>query len=115
MSCNCFAIPTPSLQSGKGLLRVMKCEVDGIADMVPVDMVNNCMISVGWITGLRPSPRPLIYQYTSGTVNPFTWRDLCKSLLSTQCTERVYTCIYSRKCWREYNFVVWSPTFTSGL
>ena len=79
------------MQSGKGLLRVMSCKTDGIADMVPVDMVNNCMVSIGWMTALRPSPQPLIYQYTSGTVNPFTWSDLCKHQSNSDYISKVYS------------------------
>ena len=66
------------MQVGKGLLRVMRVDQYGIADMVPVDMINNAIISVGWITGLRPPPQPIIYQYTSGTLNPINWLQLCK-------------------------------------
>lgn len=50
----------------------------GIADMVPVDMINNIIISVGWIKALSPPAQPIIYQYTSGSVNPIVWDDLCE-------------------------------------
>ena len=60
------------------MLRVMRGNEYGIADMVPVDMINNNIISVGWITALDPPTQPIIYQYTSGTVNPISWNQLCK-------------------------------------
>lgn len=47
--------------------------------MVPVDMINNLIISAGWMTGVNPpTSQPIIYQYTSGTVNPITWIELCE-------------------------------------
>ena len=41
-----------SLWFGKGLLKVMKINVSSIADIVPVDMVDNVIIAVGWITAI---------------------------------------------------------------
>ncbi len=64
-------------QVGKGLLRVLRGNKHGIADLVPVDMLNNIIISAGWMTGINPQEKPIIYQYTSGTVNPITWLELC--------------------------------------
>ena len=58
----------------------MRGDENGIADLVPVDMVNNAILSVGWITGVNPSSQPIIYNYTSGDLNPIKWIELCKSV-----------------------------------
>lgn len=60
------------------MLRVMRCSEFGIADIVPVDLVTNMLICVGWVTGVNPSPQPIIYHYTSGTLNPINWISMCK-------------------------------------
>lgn len=70
------------LQIGKGLLRVMRCNEKGISDMVPVDLLNNVIISAGWMTGIDPPTQPIIYQYTSGGMNPIQWIQLCMSLFN---------------------------------
>ena len=70
-------IPLPP-QCGKGMLRVIRCSEYGKADIVPVDLVNNMVISVGWITGVNPTPQPIIYHYSSGTLNPINWLGLCE-------------------------------------
>ena len=76
----CTIICITFSQVGKGLLRVLRVN-DNIADMVPVDMLNNVIISVGWMTGVNRPPQPIIYQYTSGTLNPVKWVELCKLYL----------------------------------
>ena len=62
-------------------MRVMRGDENGIADLVPVDLVNNAILSVGWITGVNPSPQPIIYNYTSGELNPIKWIELCKCVV----------------------------------
>ena len=47
-----------SLQCGKGLLRVI-C-ANGTAELMPVDFVNNMLLSIGWITALK---KYMIYYY----------------------------------------------------
>jgi len=78
-----LSLPTqpPSLsiyQTGKGILRVMRFYDYGKVDIVPVDLVNNMLICVGWITGVNPTPQPIIYQCSSGTLNPMNWIRFCK-------------------------------------
>lgn len=67
-----------SLQVGKGFVRVLRCDEYRVADIVPVDLVNNMLLSIGWVTGVSPSPSPIIYHFTSGTVNPMNWLQLCE-------------------------------------
>ena len=65
------------LQVGKGVLRVMRVDPDGIADIVPVDATSNMLIAIGWKTGIHPTTQPAVYHCTSGGVNPCTWRMMC--------------------------------------
>ncbi len=69
---DCWSLP----QIGQGMLRVLKFKERGVADIVPVDLVNNMLISVGWITGVNPSTQPIVYQFTSGSTNPVNWLQL---------------------------------------
>ncbi len=56
------------------MLRVLKYKSLGVADIVPVDLVNNMLISVGWITGVNQTTHPIVYQFTSGSTNPVNWK-----------------------------------------
>lgn len=85
-----LSLPTqpPSLsiyQTGKGILRVMRFYDYGKVDIVPVDLVNNMLICVGWITGVNPTPQPIIYQCSSGTLNPMNWIRFCKCWYTYVC------------------------------
>lgn len=61
---------------GKGFLRVMRCDEYRKADFVPVDLVNNLLIAIGWITAVSPSPSPIFYNYSSSTLKPMNWLQL---------------------------------------
>uniref|UniRef100_A0A1B6EM21 Fatty acyl-CoA reductase n=2 Tax=Cuerna arida TaxID=1464854 RepID=A0A1B6EM21_9HEMI len=64
--------------AGKGLLRTILCHRNKVADLIPVDMAINLMITVAWhLATIRPN-RLLIYNCTSGSSNPIYWRDLEK-------------------------------------
>lgn len=40
------------LQTGKGLLRVLRADIHGKADIIPLDFVNNILLAAGWVTAL---------------------------------------------------------------
>ncbi|ESP04680.1 hypothetical protein LOTGIDRAFT_170518 [Lottia gigantea] len=63
------------IASGKGLLRSMKGDFKAVADLVPVDIPTNIMIVVGWYTAVYKPKESLVYNCTSGAVNPLTWGD----------------------------------------
>lgn len=61
---------------GKGILRSMKCDFRGVADIVPVDIPVNMLITVAWYTAVTKPKNVLIYHSTTGSVNPFTWGEM---------------------------------------
>jgi alcohol-forming fatty acyl-CoA reductase len=61
------------LASGKGVLRTMFCKADNIADLIPVDFTSNLIISSAWYRGSNQTEDCLIYNFTSGKLNPLTW------------------------------------------
>ncbi|XP_076114354.1 fatty acyl-CoA reductase 1-like isoform X1 [Mytilus galloprovincialis] len=62
--------------AGKGILRYMNCDAMGVADIIPVDIPVNMMITMAWYTAVyKPSTVP-IFHSTSGSVNPFTWGEI---------------------------------------
>lgn len=61
---------------GKGILRSMKCDFRGIADIIPVDIPVNMLIAVAWYTAVTKPKNVLIYHSTTGSVNPFTWGEM---------------------------------------
>lgn len=64
------------IAAGKGILRSVKCEFKAVADIVPVDIPVNMLITVAWYTALAKPSAILIYHCTTGSVNPFTWGEM---------------------------------------
>ena len=68
-------------KAGKGLLRTMKGESNALADIVPVDIPVNIMITVAWYTAVIKPKSVLTYHATTGGSNPFTWGEIGKLLI----------------------------------
>lgn len=58
----------------------MKGESKASADIVPVDIPVNLMITVAWYTAIAKPKSILIYHSTTGGAKPFTWGDISKLL-----------------------------------
>ena len=70
-------------QVGKGILRSLKCDWRGVADIVPVDIPVNMLITVAWYTAVLKPDHVLIYHSTTGSTNPFTWGEMGKVQIHT--------------------------------
>ncbi|KAM9376491.1 fatty acyl-CoA reductase 1 isoform 2-T2 [Pholidichthys leucotaenia] len=67
------------IAAGKGILRTMRASNDAVADLVPVDVVTNTMLAAAWYSGsqtLNKSKNILVYNCTSGGINPFRWGEV---------------------------------------
>ncbi|XP_050426431.1 putative fatty acyl-CoA reductase CG5065 [Adelges cooleyi] len=62
--------------AGKGVLRTLLCHKNLVADLVPVDICINLLISAAWYTAINRPMSVKIYHCTSGTTNPIYWRDI---------------------------------------
>uniref|UniRef100_A0A1Y1L096 Fatty acyl-CoA reductase n=1 Tax=Photinus pyralis TaxID=7054 RepID=A0A1Y1L096_PHOPY len=61
------------MEFGRGALKSGICEPRFTADLIPVDVVANALLTAAWHTTI-PSPRELnIYNCTSGDINQITW------------------------------------------
>nr|CAH7761030.1 unnamed protein product [Callosobruchus chinensis] len=62
-----------------GLLKVLYCDEDCVANLVPVDMVVNSIIATGWEIGTEFQKTKTndikIYNYESSNDNPITWKN----------------------------------------
>ncbi|XP_065574521.1 putative fatty acyl-CoA reductase CG5065 isoform X2 [Artemia franciscana] len=58
---------------GKGLIRSVYCQRQMIADIIPVDYPINLMLSVAWYTATHRPNNTIIYNSTSGSLNPLKW------------------------------------------
>ncbi|XP_050411119.1 fatty acyl-CoA reductase 1 [Patella vulgata] len=58
---------------GKGVLRCMMGNFNGTADILPVDIATNLMITVGWHTAVNKPEKLMVYNNTTGQLNKFTW------------------------------------------
>ncbi|PSN49948.1 hypothetical protein C0J52_18202, partial [Blattella germanica] len=61
---------------GKGLLRTMMCNRNFVADLIPVDVAINLMISVAWHTATTRPSSIQVYHCATGTLNPITWAEI---------------------------------------
>ncbi|XP_076371890.1 putative fatty acyl-CoA reductase CG5065 isoform X2 [Tachypleus tridentatus] len=59
-----------------GLLQTMLCDSSKIADLIPVDVVVNLMIAVGWHTATHRTNTIPVYHCTSGQDKKLTWEQL---------------------------------------
>ncbi|XP_041852894.1 fatty acyl-CoA reductase 1 isoform X1 [Melanotaenia boesemani] len=67
------------IAAGKGILRTMRASNDAVADLVPVDVVINAMLAAAWYCGsqrLNRSKNILVYNCTTGGINPFHWGEV---------------------------------------
>ncbi|XP_074600698.1 putative fatty acyl-CoA reductase CG5065 [Brevipalpus obovatus] len=66
------------LATCKGVLRTAFLESTAVLDIVPVDIVINLLIAVAWNTATKQHKDILIYNCTTGLVNPITISDVQK-------------------------------------
>ncbi|XP_015921823.1 putative fatty acyl-CoA reductase CG5065 [Parasteatoda tepidariorum] len=67
------------IAGGKGVLRTMIIYGEAVADIVPVDVVVNTLISVAWYTAMHRPNSILVYNCTSSGLNRLTWDDIMLS------------------------------------
>uniref|UniRef100_A0A4W6EFW9 Fatty acyl-CoA reductase n=1 Tax=Lates calcarifer TaxID=8187 RepID=A0A4W6EFW9_LATCA len=70
------------IAAGKGILRTMRASNDAVADLVPVDVVINTTLAAAWYSGSQTCNRLagpkniLVYNCTTGGINPFHWGEV---------------------------------------
>ncbi|XP_023673586.1 fatty acyl-CoA reductase 1-like isoform X2 [Paramormyrops kingsleyae] len=69
--------------AGKGVMRTMMADNNAVADIIPVDVVINLMLAAGWYTAVQRPQSTLVYNCTTGGVNPILWGDIERSVMST--------------------------------
>ncbi|XP_034082963.1 fatty acyl-CoA reductase 1 isoform X1 [Gymnodraco acuticeps] len=74
------------IAAGKGILRTMRASNDAVADLVPVDVVINATLAAAWYSGsqtLKRSKSIMVYNCTTGGINPFRWGEVEYHVIST--------------------------------
>ncbi|KAG7455889.1 hypothetical protein MATL_G00245880 [Megalops atlanticus] len=71
------------IAAGKGILRTMRANNDAVADLIPVDVVINLTLAVGWYTAVHRPKSALVYNCTTGGINPFHWGEIEHHVMST--------------------------------
>ncbi|XP_048405228.2 fatty acyl-CoA reductase 1-like isoform X3 [Stegostoma tigrinum] len=71
------------IAAGKGILRTMRATNDAVADLIPVDVVVNLTLATGWYTAVHRPKTTLIYNCTTGGINPFHWGEIEYHVIST--------------------------------
>ncbi|KAJ6668447.1 hypothetical protein lerEdw1_011929 [Lerista edwardsae] len=71
------------IATGKGIIRTVKCNTDAVADIIPVDVAINFTLAAGWYTAVHRPKSMLIYNCTSGCINPCCWGEMEYHVIST--------------------------------
>ncbi|XP_041935591.1 fatty acyl-CoA reductase 1-like [Alosa sapidissima] len=71
------------IAAGKGILRTMRANNDAVADLIPVDVVINLTLTAGWYTAVQKPKSALVYNCTTGGINPFHWGEIEHYVMST--------------------------------
>ncbi|CAL8242103.1 unnamed protein product [Merluccius merluccius] len=71
------------IAAGKGILRTMRANNDAVADLIPVDVVINLTLAAGWYTAVHRPKTALVYNCTTGGINPFHWGEIEYHVMST--------------------------------
>ncbi|TNN63198.1 Fatty acyl-CoA reductase 1 [Liparis tanakae] len=72
---------TCDTRAGKGILRTMRANNDAVADLIPVDVVINLTLAAGWYTGERRPKTAVVFNCTSGGINPFHWGEIGRRIV----------------------------------
>ncbi|NXW29678.1 FACR1 reductase, partial [Phaetusa simplex] len=65
--------------AGKGILRTVIANNEAVADMIPVDVAINLTLAAGWYTAVHRPKNLLVYNCTTGGINPFFWGEMGKN------------------------------------
>ncbi|XP_029681504.1 fatty acyl-CoA reductase 1 isoform X2 [Takifugu rubripes] len=71
------------IAAGKGILRTMRANNDAVADLIPVDVVINLTLAAGWYTAVHRPKSALVYNCTTGGINPFHWGEIEHHVISS--------------------------------
>ncbi|CAM4477791.1 fatty acyl-CoA reductase 2 isoform X3 [Lepidochelys kempii] len=71
------------IAAGKGILQTVKVNNDAVADLIPVDVVINLILAAGWHTAVHRPKTMMVYNCTTGGINPFCWGDIGYYVIST--------------------------------
>ncbi|XP_069375748.1 fatty acyl-CoA reductase 1 isoform X4 [Paralichthys olivaceus] len=71
------------IAAGKGILRTMRANNDAVADLIPVDVVVNLTLAAGWYTAVHRPKTALVYNCTTGGINPFHWGEIEHHVMSS--------------------------------
>ncbi|NXK73567.1 FACR1 reductase, partial [Amazona guildingii] len=71
------------IAAGKGILRTVIANNEAVADMIPVDVAINLTLAAGWYTAVHRPKNMLVYNCTTGGINPFFWGEMEQYVMST--------------------------------
>ncbi|KDR11037.1 putative fatty acyl-CoA reductase CG5065 [Zootermopsis nevadensis] len=87
------------MEIGRGTIRSIICDQKLTMDLIPVDFVVNTLIGVAWHTATYRPNTIRVYNCTTGSVNPITWKDF--GILTQSHAREIPT-----------RYVMWYPGFT---
>ncbi|KAJ7329297.1 hypothetical protein JRQ81_015471 [Phrynocephalus forsythii] len=70
------------IAAGKGIIRTVKCNLEAVADIVPVDVAISLSLAAGWYTAFHRPKSMLVYNCTTGGMNPYHWGEMEHDILA---------------------------------
>ena len=108
----------------KGLLKSMMANTSAIADLLPVDTCVNFLIAAGWFKGSGRTAETMVFNCTTGMVNPLRWTIVEAAINKTikECPyENVFMYPYGEFTSSKYAKLFWTflvqmiPSFLADL
>ncbi|XP_077786982.1 fatty acyl-CoA reductase 2 isoform X2 [Podarcis muralis] len=81
------------IATGKGIARIVKCNKDAVADIIPVDIAINLILAAGWYTAVQRPKSLLVYNCITSNISPFSWgeiRDVAMGILERIPLEKAF-------------------------
>uniref|UniRef100_A0A1B6E5T0 Fatty acyl-CoA reductase n=3 Tax=Clastoptera arizonana TaxID=38151 RepID=A0A1B6E5T0_9HEMI len=77
--------------AGAGLLKVWNCDPNAIADLIPVDVVINTVLSIGWyMSTFRPSVDKIVFNLVSSEKKPVTWKTYMNFCENVRISDKIF-------------------------
>jgi alcohol-forming fatty acyl-CoA reductase len=69
------------MEIGRGTISSIRGVGESKADLIPVDIVCNTLITAAWANSFVKTSSIPVYNYTSGQVNPLTWQGVADGVM----------------------------------
>ncbi|KAG1656882.1 Lysophospholipid acyltransferase 5 [Nymphon striatum] len=89
-----LAVSYLKFQYSKGVFRTACVDLEAVTDIIPVDICVNLFIAAAWHCANTMPNEVVVYNSTSGSVNPFHWKDFhqLREIVNQYPSDSFYRC-----------------------